>query len=316
MFELDNGAVFLPAMPGNLPCGRIPKWDTLKIRHRPCSSCGKDTPSVICIRPDHLKVHQCSHCKMFYLADIPGENDLSIIYKNYAEYKGCVSSQEESVPRPYSLWKKIILCRNHFFIRILERFDGLENVRLCEIGSAYGEFLQLARFKGAKVVGVDLDDKAVAYTRDKLKIKSYNSLSSLSESQDVICSKSVFEHLPDPGKLLKDISRKLDIDGRLLISIPNGTNIEMIGPTWIGFRVDLEHLNYFTPRTLIHLLTKHGFYVEQHWEINQFATNRNKIANQSFVKRLISIFFSMGTWDPLRSGSATLVILARLTRRM
>jgi 2-polyprenyl-3-methyl-5-hydroxy-6-metoxy-1,4-benzoquinol methylase len=214
------------------------------------------------------------------------------------------------------LWKKINLCRSHFFIKILENFGGLNNVRLCEIGSAYGEFLQLARFKGANVVAVELDDKAIVYTREQLKIKSFFSLAQLSEIQDVICCKSIIEHLPDPSKFLKDISTKLAVDGRLLLSMPNGSNFEMIGPTWAGFRVDLEHLNYFTLRTIACLLVKHGFYVEQHWVINQLATNRNDSANRPILKHLISLVSSRGTWDPLRSGFATLVVLARLTRHL
>jgi len=303
-----NNDFHLPPMPDDVPCGAIPKWDISNLRHRHCPTCEEDAPRVICIRPDWLKVHQCNQCDMIYLAEIPNETDLEKLYKSYGEYKGYAGTKQK--PKSHSLFRKIKLCRNHIFIQILENFDGLSNIRLCEIGASYGDFLQLARFRGAKVAAVELDESAVLYMNESLKIESYYSISELPEMQDVICAKSVFEHLPFPGKILKEISEKLSEDGRLLLSAPNGTNFDVLGSIWAGARVDMEHLNYWTPKTLANLLARYGFYIEQHWELNQLATNRTNI-RQSFGNRLFQNILSKNNWSPTQTGRATLVVLAR-----
>ncbi|GBC62220.1 hypothetical protein DENIS_3189 [Desulfonema ishimotonii] len=294
----------IPPMPESLACGVIPEWNLTELVHRGCPVCNEDCPIPVCLRPDRLAIHRCAGCGMIYLADIPGKNDLDMLYRVYGEYKGYISSSRRTTV--YSFLKKLRLCRENFFIRILDDFDGISEMRLCEIGASYGDFLQLARFRGATVSAVELDDAAVSHLQETLKIPAYHIAGELPDMQDIICARSVFEHIPSPGTVLREISEKLAGDGRLLLSVPNGANLDTIGPAWAGFRVDMEHLNYWTPRTFAQLLARYGFYVEQYWELNQLATARNRSV-PTFFSRILK----KGTWMPGRDGRATLAVLAR-----
>ncbi|MBN1346441.1 MAG: class I SAM-dependent methyltransferase [Phycisphaerae bacterium] len=244
---------------------------------------------------------------MVYLADIPSEDDLSRLYRSYGRYKGYVGQGAE--PRPLTRWQRYLKARGDFLLHILD-IEGIAGQRLCELGAAHGEFLQLARARGAAVCGIDLDTEARGYLSRRLGIESHAHIAEAEGSFDVVCAKSVMEHIADPGGTLSDIRERLAGDGRLLISVPNGANSDVIGPTWAGFRVDLEHLNYWSPATMARLLGRLGLYVEQYWEMGQLWVQR-KCRKGSLLERIRARALGSSSWNPMSTGQATLAVLAR-----
>jgi hypothetical protein len=79
------------------------------------------------------------------------------------------------------------------------------------------------------------------------------------------------EHLPDPLKTLKRVSKLLSDDGILIIKGPNLASFDRIwhGDKWRGYS-DKSHLYYFTPKTYQMMLEKAGFSVQkiifQYWD--------------------------------------------------
>lgn len=245
---------------------------------------------------------------MLYLAEVPDGQQLANLYGRYGKYKGYVQPGQK--PKPMSWWLKAKRSRTHYFVQILETFGGLAGRRLCEIGAAYGGFLQLARFRGAKVVGVELDDEARQFLSEELRIPTYRSISEVPHQLDTVCAKSVLEHVVDPGQFVEAIASRIAVDGCLLLSMPNGAEYARVGPTWVGFRVDLEHLNYFSLPTLVSLLRRYGFFVEQYWELNQPATAR-PAPKRSLRDRLLVRISPRSGWSASLSGCVTLAVLAR-----
>ena len=139
--------------------------------------------------------------------------------------------------------------------------------KVCDMGCAEGSFLLLARRRGAEVFGVELDQEAIAALAER-KIPAAASLPG-DRQFDVLTAFQVIEHLPDPAAWVRSAGAAVGLDGRLLLALPNGGEIDRVGPTWVGFRQDLEHLNYFSIATLSRLLADNGFYVEQYWETLQ-----------------------------------------------
>ena len=139
------------------------------------------------------------------------------------------------------------------------------------------------------------------------------------EEFDVICLFQVLEHLVEyPSALLADISRSLSKDGRVLIAVPNGGEYAKTGPAWLGFRVDLEHVNYFDLKSLAALLSKHGLFCEHYWEDAQPAiareTHRHReVAVMRWPKRIVKALFNrfMVERGILNQGSFVLTVLAR-----
>lgn len=116
------------------------------------------------------------------------------------------------------------------------------------------------------------------------------------------------------------IARVLRHDGRLLISIPNAGEFHRIGRPWIGFRVDLEHINYFDLHSLSELLRQQDFYVENYWHHNQPSIGGRDITQEScrnFSFKMYKWLFNclrgrvFGKADLFKQGSFVLTVLAR-----
>jgi hypothetical protein len=144
--------LFLHSLPPNVRAGRIPDWNKKEFFERPCQICEESSNSIpICFRPDKLRVDKCIKDEMIYIANVPKENEISQFYKNYTYYKSR-KGQYLTFIRAY------ISSYLNSNINILKYTGGLKGKSLLEIGCSYGNFLQLARARGAEVFGVELDE--------------------------------------------------------------------------------------------------------------------------------------------------------------
>lgn len=299
----------LPALPKTVGAARTPAWNLEALVLRSCPVCRASQYKELVRRPDKLVVGRCTACGMTYIPWVPSSTDLNRLYQEYGRFKGY---------RPANLgrFRKYWRCLSNPYLTILEDTGGVRNQTLCEIGCSYGEFLQLARFRGATAFGVEVDAEASASIQ-KRGIACVADLDLYRRSFDMVCMLQLLEHLADPGVIVRKVSDSVVPDGRVLISVPNGGEIRELGHTWLGFRVDLEHLNYFDIGTLTALLTSNGLYVEHYWHHLQPSVARDPAEQrrvpsggrllpgiQSTLKKLI------GT-SVMEYGSFVLTVLAR-----
>jgi SAM-dependent methyltransferase len=299
----------LMPLPPGVQAGTCPTWDLAKLRHRGCPLCTGDSAEQVCIRPDGLSVVTCRHCGMTYVPDVPADADVERFYASYGKFKR-ISPSKVSQFEAWSMWWR------DPYIAILEKSGGLAGQNLCELGCSYGGFLQIARSRGANVSGVELDEEALQFLRG-LGIPASQELDQ-DRQYDVVCGLQLMEHLDRPSDLIKQVSACLVSDGRLLLAVPNGGEIERVGPAWVGFRVDLEHLNYFSLASLSRLLLQHGLYVEHFWEHHQPIIPRTQSSSarrrQKFAEgwerpfRFLSRLLVRPSW---LDGTFVLTVLAR-----
>jgi SAM-dependent methyltransferase len=243
---------------------RIPAWDLRQLTSRACPVCQAEDGLEICRRPDGLPVRRCPGCGMHYLPHLPSASEVDRFYQSYGAFK---------TYQPPHLSRRTLKrqARRDIHLHILEQTGGLAGRHLLEYGCSYGTFLQLARLRGARVSGIEPDQAARAYV-SSLGITvspSAPPAPSAEPDLDIVGAFQVLEHVADPDAFIAEASRRLRRHGRLLLGIPNGREAEVVGPTWAGFRVDLEHFNYFSIGTLSRLLARHGLYVDHFWEYMQ-----------------------------------------------
>jgi SAM-dependent methyltransferase len=295
-------------MPQDVLAGKIPNWQIDQLVHRRCPVCGQDTPKLVCIRPDQLIVGNCTNCQMLYLSDIPGTKELAELYSAYEAYKKYQKHKHSRLKKTAHWWTDA-------HIAILENTGGLSGRSICEIGCSFGHFLEIARKRKANVFGVELDQRALKHL-EQIGIPASMDFDS-TRSFDIVYASQLIEHLSSPQDMIAKIASALTEDGRLLLAMPNGDEAARVGALWIGYRVDLEHLNYFSIATLCSMLEQHDLYIEQFWESHQpsiprHTTNipihgslgklRNKL--EYFLVRLLNR-------PSLCEGSFVLTILAR-----
>ncbi|WP_161957541.1 class I SAM-dependent methyltransferase [Mariprofundus sp. EBB-1] len=301
--------ITLPPLPSSVNAGKLTDWGSSGLDMRPCPVCDNDDPMHFVRRPDKMDVSCCHVCGMMYLAQVPSSAKLEEFYSDYGSFKGFSS-------RGLSSFRCFRDVSTNPYIKILESTGGIKGKSLMDVGCAYGYFLQLARFAKANVSGVELDIHAQKYL-SSLNIPVFNQPPK-DLKFDIISAFHLVEHLLNPIEFIESMSNRLVKDGRLLLALPNGGEVNDFGPTWVGFRVDFEHVNYFSVSTLSRLLYKCGLILEQVWTRDQPCVVRgaepqslSSLVNHRLNRLFNRILGAQQAVEPHISGSYELVIIAR-----
>jgi SAM-dependent methyltransferase len=144
--------------------------------------------------------------------------------------------------------------------------------RVLEIGCSVGHVTEHLVAAGNTVVGVEIDAEAAAEasawaTNVHVLDLDTRQLSAVESGRfDVIMLGDVIEHLRDPLATMRDLLTLLDDDGRLIVSVPNVSHIDvrlmLLEGTWAYQRdglLDDTHLRWFTRDSLRRLLDALGF---------------------------------------------------------
>ncbi len=202
---------------------------------------------------------------------------------------------------------------------LLIRTGGVEGKTVLEVGPGKtGGILPEVKFWGGHEMAVEVDPVA-AQSIAELGHIVYSDILEIKQKVDIINASMILEHVKNPGNMLKKLAEITVPEGRILVSVPNAGQALSLGVNWIGFRVDLEHLNYFDQRSLNALLSKAGYDTECIWITSQPMlpaylpmADRNKfiqyVKNKS--KRRVKL-----DHDPFGAiGEFTLTVLARYNK--
>lgn len=120
------------------------------------------------------------------------------------------------------------LKRFKFILNAIENFSKTkEDVNILDVGCGTGISITIPLGKeGYNILGIDIDNKSVEYA------KSYNIYSNVSfkccrveeveEKYDIIIASEIIEHIQDPVNFLKSLRDKLNDNGIIIITTPNG----------------------------------------------------------------------------------------------
>lgn len=144
------------------------------------------------------------------------------------------------------------------YVALLDGFASrLKGREFLDVGCGVGGFVAAAIDNGWRGMGIDLAEGAVKVGRRfnlPLQCTNFFSASIADQSKDLITMFEFIEHVPDPGAFLKRAEDVLRPGGILYLTTPNFNSLDrlLLGHRWEAIHV--EHLTYFTPRTLKRLL--------------------------------------------------------------
>ncbi len=227
----------------------------------------EDTPCPLCRSRIQTKVwtevqagqdlfiyRQCCGCGFVFLNPRPDEKGILKYYTQ--DYYGEGSHKFRSSLEAFRLFfaRKRMLRVQKFF-----PCPG----KVLDVGCGQGTFLQLLKEGGWDCYGIELTE-ASASRASRLGIPvavgEIDENGFAPHSFDLITLWQVLEHLPEPLKTLKKLTRLLKKGGILAISTPNIDSLQARASTRQWFHLDPpRHLCLFSPQTLEGMVSSLGF---------------------------------------------------------
>jgi SAM-dependent methyltransferase len=256
--------------------------------------------------PDRTYV-RCGHCGLTYMIrpnNPPITYEGAYFLEDYKKQYG--KTYIEDFPNLIQMAQSRL---NH--IDQLLGSDNSEQVRLLDIGCAYGPFLAAAKERGWSVMGLDPSQDAVRYVKDQIGVPVLQGLfpdtdlTSLTggEKLDVVSLWYVIEHFSDLDKTLKAASELVKKGGLLAFSTPSGSGIS--GRARIRSFLEhspQDHWTILSPSTCSPMLARYGFrlvktvstghHPERFPLLGAFAKSKKTVIYRVLLK--VSRLFSLG----------------------
>ena len=228
--------------------------------HVPCPACASQEAHKA-FEKYELDYVVCLDCGTMYINPRPTPAILEMFYatsENYQYWNKYVFPASERARS-----ERIFRPRAERIGDICRR-NGIDNGVLLEVGAGFGTFCEEVRRLGIfrRVIAVEpIPDLAGTCRRKGLEVieKPIEHVRFESDTVDVVASFEVIEHLFSPRDFLISCARVLSPGGLLVITCPNIKGFDLVVLQALSKTVDVEHLNYFHPVSLSHLVTQCGF---------------------------------------------------------
>ena len=132
-----------------------------------------------------------------------------------------------------------------------------------DVGCATGAFLAAFKQRGfTKIIGFDPSPACCSAARRLYEVEvrpaTISQLDQVSDRFDLVMSTGVLEHLCDVETSLHALTGLLRPNGRMFIAVPDASHYHR----WFSAPYQyfsMEHVNFFSPRSLSNLMGRHGF---------------------------------------------------------
>ena len=191
----------------------------------------------------------CNNCRLLFLDPVP--DNLNPYYpKDY--YYLPQTLEELSINAEHENYK----------IEIVKSF--LKSGKILEIGPGGCGFAYLAKKEGFEIETLEMDSRVAAFLNNVVKIPTYNASDSSAIPQkqqyNMIALWHVIEHVREPFKMLKEISKLLLPGGFILIAAPNPNAWQFKIFKHLWTHVDAPRHLFLIPQDLLsHFMTDLAF---------------------------------------------------------
>ncbi len=258
-----------------------------------CPACLTKNDTIELSKNDFTYI-ECCQCKMLYMSPRPTVEILSKFYPNSKQYQ---FFNEYIFPASIDVRReKIFKPRVNKVLQYCEAFD-VEKEKLIEIGTGYGIFCEEMVKKNVftEVVGVEASDSLAKTCLDH-GYRLYNGLFEeleIHETFNVVVAFEVLEHVFEPKSFLEKVFALMHSNSLLMLTFPAWTGFDTSVLREHSSAIDHEHLNYFTEKSISHLLQSLGFDVleistpgELDVELVRKTALQNRLELPNFLKNI------------------------------
>jgi len=191
-------------------------------------------------------------------------------------------------------------------IKVLKSIDNLGKLKILEIGSGNGLFIEECKASSIDISGSEADDEQVSLLKKKfsnifqisLPLQKVDNIKF--DKYDFIVFNDVFEHLENLDKVINQLNFFLNDNGKILINLPSSDGIvfkfaNLLNSIGINNLYDRlwqkslssPHLSYFNNSNLKLLFQKHGYDLIYNNYLNTVSNTGNYKRLNSTIKNKI-----------------------------
>lgn len=232
----------------------------------------------------------CTQCGAGYADDIPSQEVFDLYYTEMSKYEYADSAGFQSASY-LSNFKEVA--------DLVAPYLKKDN-RLMDIGCATGGLLAEFKRRGFfNLLGVDPSPACAKLTEQLYEIPAkaiaISNLDQLGETADAAFLTGVLEHICDVDASIARVKSCLRKGGFIYFAVPDATRYDRHFSAPFQF-FSMEHVNYFSPKSLRNLMARHGFSVV-------FTKRVNLHLSPQAVEPVIGALFR---WDSVNGSTATL----------
>lgn len=257
-----------------------------------CPSCGHPKFHNYLICNDHsvsgesFALVRCDNCQLVFTNPRPSPSELPKYYESSA-YISHTDTSDSLLHFVYRLVRKYTISKKVILVRKL-RSPGT----ILDLGCGTGDFLKACRKSGWTVKGIEPNEQARTIASNKNQISIEQDILDLKKKEkfDVITAWHVLEHVVDLKETLKQLKKRLEKGGFLIIAVPNIDSHDFMHykEYWAGLDVP-RHLYHFSPKSFLTLAKK--------MKLNLVDTKPMKF--DAFYVSLLSERYKSGKMNPI-----------------
>ena len=219
-----------------------------------CIVCGNTNGFEVKYQRPNCDVVECPECSFIF---IPHHFRESIKYTDYKDEKVL-----EQV-RKGNNWVKIQ--RHKLRFKTIRKF--IKKGKLFDLGAGWGHFLYTAQLLGFDVYGIELAKMPYLYAKNDLGLPVENidffKMEGFERYFDIITMWDVLEHIDGADELIRKCSVMIRDGGYMVIQVPQIDSFIAKREKENWNMIGLDHVNYFSKKTIKLLFEKYGFRVEK-----------------------------------------------------
>ncbi|MEM8671281.1 MAG: class I SAM-dependent methyltransferase [Planctomycetota bacterium] len=262
-----------------------------KMMLRNCPVCGRNNQSeerMEKISRDHWNLKTCPECSFVYLENPPLTENLEEEFAWEKTFQQETERRRETTPIKYRVSNLVKTTRSRYFRRqklrkLIKQYSDPGNV--LDIGCGWGGTLMNNLPDGYVPFGLEVSKELAEQATQAFSPlggsvvfgDAQDAFSQLDEDSFVAVTMiAILEHVTDPISMLHESCRVLQPGAVAIVKVPNfaAINRRIGGAEWCGLRFP-DHVNYFTPGSLVECGRRAGLNVVRFGFLDRQPTSDN-----------------------------------------
>lgn len=219
-----------------------------------CCVCGNSNPQKfnLVYKRENFDVVECAECSLYFIPPY---------YRKKIQYQQYKNEAVTQAIRSGNNWVKIQ--RHKLRFKLIQKYQPKGS--LFDLGAGWGHFMLAGQELGYNVYGIEISEQPYLYCKNDLKLNvDHIDFFKMDEAKkfDIITLWDVLEHIDKADTFIEKCAKLTQTNGFLVLQVPQIDSYFAKRHKDKWKMMGLDHVNYFSKKTITQLLSKYGYEVQ------------------------------------------------------